>query len=148
MTNTTQKKFLTDLLAMLARGPHPAAFPFIGSIPAGTPSQEAEREEACQSVDVDSLRLPNNPRIFALKVRGNSMINAGIRDGDIALFEFREPRNRDIVAALIDGECTLKRYVVHRGRTFLKAENPKFPDLIPAQELVIQGVQVALVRFT
>ena len=133
------------LRSLLAKFP---ALAFIGSIPAGTPALESQREEGCQAVDVDSLRLPNNPRIFALKVRGDSMVNAGIRDGDIALFEFREPRNRDIVAALIDGESTLKRYLVHRGRPFLKAENPKYPDLIPAQELVIQGVQVALVRFS
>jgi len=47
---------------------------------------------------------------------------------------------------LIDGETTLKRYVTERGRPYLKAENPKFPDLIPARELRIQGVMTALVR--
>ena len=57
-----------------------------------------------------------------------------------------EPRNRDIVEALIDGDVTLKRYIVQRGRPFLRAENPKYPDLIPAQELVIQGVFRALIR--
>ena len=62
------------------------------------------------------------------------------------VLEFREPRNGEVVAALIDGETTLKRYVVQRGKPFLKAENPRFPNLIPAQELVIQGVQVGLLR--
>jgi repressor LexA len=62
------------------------------------------------------------------------------------ILEFKEPRNKDIVAALIDGETTLKRYVVQRGKPFLRAENPKYPDLIPAQELVIQGVMIALFR--
>jgi len=52
----------------------------------------------------------------------------------------------DIVAALIDGETTLKRYVVERGRPYLKAENPRYPDLVPARELKIQGVMVSLVR--
>lgn len=52
------------------------------------------------------------------------------------------------MAALIDGETTLKRYVVQRGKPFLKAENPKYPNLIPAQELVIQGVQVGLLRLS
>jgi len=49
------------------------------------------------------------------------------------------PREGDIVAALIDGEVTLKRYQLKRGKPFLKAENPTYPDLIPAAELVIQG---------
>ena len=74
------------------------------------------------------------------------MTGAGILSGDVVVLEFREPRNGEVVAALIDGETTLKRYVVQRGKPFLKAENPRFPNLIPAQELVIQGVQVALLR--
>jgi repressor LexA len=64
----------------------------------------------------------------------------------MAILEVREPKNNDIVAALIDGETTLKRLVMNRGRPFLKAENPNFPNLIPVQELVIQGVLVALIR--
>jgi repressor LexA len=60
--------------------------------------------------------------------------------------EFREPRKGDVVAALIDGETTLKRYVVENGRPFLRAENEDYPDLVPAHELVIQGVLVALLR--
>jgi repressor LexA len=57
-----------------------------------------------------------------------------------------EPRNGQVVAALIDGASTLKTFVVKGGRAYLKAENPKFPDLIPAQELMIQGVLQALIR--
>ncbi|HJT80200.1 MAG TPA: S24 family peptidase, partial [Chthoniobacterales bacterium] len=52
----------------------------------------------------------------------------------------------DIVAALIDGETTLKRYVVEHGRPYLKAENRAYPDLLPARELRIQGVMISLVR--
>jgi repressor LexA len=52
----------------------------------------------------------------------------------------------DIVAALIDGETSLKRYVMERGRPYLKAENPRYPDLVPARELKIQGVMVSLIR--
>jgi repressor LexA len=58
----------------------------------------------------------------------------------------REPKPRDIVAALIDGETTLKRYLVKNGQPYLKAENRDYPDLIPARELVIQGVMIALIR--
>jgi repressor LexA len=74
------------------------------------------------------------------------MIDAHICHGDTVILEFREPRDRDVVAALIDGETTLKRYVMNKGKPYLHAENESFPDLIPARELIIQGVLVALLR--
>ncbi len=120
--------------------------PIYGTIPAGLPADERQQADGCISVDVETLRLPKGARVFALKVRGESMTGAGILSGDVVVLEFREPHNGEVVAALIDGETTLKRYVVQRGKPFLKAENPRFPNLIPAQELVIQGVQVALLR--
>ena len=55
-------------------------------------------------------------------------------------------QNGDIVAALIDGETTLKRYVIDRGRPYLKAENSLYPNQVPARELRIQGVMVSLIR--
>lgn len=123
-----------------------ADIPIFGSIAAGM-SQDAEPErEGCISIDVTSLGIPRHARTFALRVRGDSMIDAHICDGDTVILEFREPRKGDIVAALIDGETTLKRYVVEKGKPFLHAENPNFPDLIPARELIIQGVLVALLR--
>ena len=74
------------------------------------------------------------------------MIDAHICNGDTVILEQREPRKGDIVAALIDGETTLKRYLVEKGQPFLRAENPDYPDLIPVTDLVIQGVLVALLR--
>jgi repressor LexA len=75
------------------------------------------------------------------------MIDAHILDGDIVILEDRKDvQNGDIVAALIDGETTLKRYVMEHGRPYLKAENPQFPDLVPARELRIQGVMISLIR--
>jgi repressor LexA len=121
--------------------------PLYGQIAAGFADADVQQEaDGCISVDIATLRLPRNARTFALKVRGESMIDAHICDGDLVILEIKEPRQRDVVAALIDGETTLKRYVIRDGRPFLKAENPRFPDLIPVQELVIQGVMVALIR--
>jgi repressor LexA len=62
------------------------------------------------------------------------------------VLEIREPRNGDVVAALIDGETTLKRYILDRGTPYLQAENEMYPDLIPVRELIVQGVMVALLR--
>jgi repressor LexA len=99
------------------------------------------------SLDTRSVNASKNGRTFALRVRGDSMIDAHILDGDIVILEDRKDvQNGDIVAALIDGETTLKRYITEHGRPYLKAENPLYPNLIPARELRIQGVLVSLVR--
>jgi repressor LexA len=120
--------------------------PIYGMIAAGM-SQDVEQErQGCLSIDITALGIPRNSKAFALKVRGNSMIDAHICNGDTVILEFREPRKGDIVAALIDGETTLKRYLIENGKPFLRAENSDFPDLIPAQELIIQGVLIALMR--
>jgi repressor LexA len=74
------------------------------------------------------------------------MVGAQIVDGDTVLLTRATPREGDIVAALIDGEVTLKRYQLKKGKPFLRAENPAYPDLIPAAELVIQGVMIGLIR--
>lgn len=120
--------------------------PIYGNIAAGMAQDAEPVREGCVSIDITSIGLPRRAKTFALKVRGDSMIDAHICNGDTVILEHREPRHRDIVAALIDGETTLKRYMLSRGKPYLHAENPSFPDLIPAQELVIQGVMVALLR--
>jgi len=122
--------------------------PLLGSIIAGRPEMAEGRMEGCIDIDPTTLRLPKNARTFALKVRGDSMRNAAILEGDVVIMEFREAKHGDIVAALIDGETTLKRFVVQNGVPYLRASNPKYPDLIPARELVIQGVLIALLRLS
>jgi repressor LexA len=120
--------------------------PMYGSIAAGMAQDVEQERQGCISIDIAALGLPRLAKTFALKVRGDSMIDAHICNGDSVILEFREPRKGDIVAALIDGETTLKRYLVEKGQPFLRAENPDFPDLIPARELIIQGVMIALLR--
>ncbi len=120
--------------------------PLYGSIAAGMGESLDVQQDGCISIDVRSLGIKHNARTFALKVRGESMIDAHICDGDTVILEFKTPRNGDIVAALIDDETTLKRYIVENGKHYLKAENELYPDLIPARELIIQGVLVGLLR--
>ena len=120
--------------------------PIYGMIPAGYGDDTTPEPEGTLSVDTRSLGVAPSAKTFALRVRGESMIDAHICDGDHVVLEQREPRNQDIVAALIDGETTLKRFVTEKRKPFLKAENPNYPDLVPAQELMVQGVMVGLVR--
>jgi repressor LexA len=123
-----------------------AEIPLYGTIPAGLPTETVQEPDSYISVDTISLGVRPNAKLFALRVRGDSMVNASILDGDVVFLTPREPHEEDIVAALIDGESTLKRYLVQRGRPFLRAENPRYPDLVPVTELIIQGVMVGLLR--
>lgn len=120
--------------------------PLYGMIPAGVPEGQEQESDRSLSIDPETIRISRNAKTFALEVRGDSMIGAGILNRDLVIMELSEPRHRDIVAALIDGEVTLKRYLVEHGIPHLHAENPSYPDLIPVRDLVIQGVFRALIR--
>lgn len=121
--------------------------PIYGQIPAGMATLTEQTIEGHVSLDMRSANASKNGRTFALRVRGDSMIDAHILDGDIIILEDRKDvQNGDIVAALIDGETTLKRYITEHGRPYLKAENHLYPNLIPVGELRIQGIMVSLVR--
>lgn len=121
--------------------------PLYGNIPAGYAQEREQEPEHCLSVDIRTLGIHPTSQAFALQVRGESMIGKGILDGDYAVIEAnRRPRTGDVVAALIDNESTLKTFVVEKGRPVLRAENARFPKLIPANELIIQGVMIGLVR--
>jgi repressor LexA len=151
------RKGLLQRLAGKARGllalPSPLTthaalveIPLYGTIPAGRPTATEQEPDSYVSVDAAALGVRPSARLFALRVRGDSMTGAGILDGDLVFVTPREPHSGQIVAALIDGESTLKRFLMQRSRPFLRAENPRYPDLLPATELVIQGVMVGLLR--
>ena len=120
--------------------------PILGHIPAGMPSEALEWSGSKLGVDLAAFGVESQAEVFAVRVQGDSMIGAQIADGDTVILQKRVPKNGEIVAALIDGESTLKRYLLDHGEPFLKAENPIYPDLLPAAELAIQGVMIGLLR--
>ena len=125
-----------------------AEIPIYGSIAAGYPDlvESGGAVERLQ-VDMGTLRRGGGRQSFALRVLGESMIDAGINDGDTVIVDPRPPRDGEIVVALIDGQSTLKRFIrPHREPPFLKSENRAFPEMHPVSELVVQGVATALVR--
>ncbi len=123
--------------------------PLYGVIPAGFAQGKTQETQGCISVDAKTLGIRPTAQTFALEVRGDSMIGKHILDGDCVILEHGvTPRPGDVVAALIDNENTLKTYLVQKGQPFLHAENPKYSNLIPVTELVIQGVMVGLIRRT
>lgn len=130
-----------------AASPALVSIPIFGAIPAGFADHRQQESVGCIAVDATTLGIRPSPRTFALEVRGDSMIGKHILPGDVVVLEHgMTPQPGDVVAALIDNESTLKTFVLEQGQPCLKAENPRYPRLIPLQELVIQGVMVALIR--
>lgn len=126
-----------------------AGIPLFGAIPAGHGDLRTQEPEGMIHVDVDSLRIPKTHRTFALRVTGHSMIGRHIADGDVVILEQNaEVKHGDIVAALIDGQSTLKTLVMERGKVWLRAENPKYPNLMPLGDLMVQGVVRMVIRET
>ncbi|MBA4336922.1 transcriptional repressor LexA [bacterium] len=120
--------------------------PLLGFIPAGGPILTEEYIDSWYDVGPDIASKREG--FFLLKVIGESMINAGIFEGDIVVVNSeKSPRNGDIVVALVDGQNTVKRYIVLNGTHYLKAENPAYSDIYPENELLVQGVVTALLRY-
>lgn len=121
--------------------------PVYGSIPAGFAQERQQEAKGCVSIDIETLGVKPSPLAFALEVRGDSMVGKHIFEGDVVIVEPRvQPKNGDVVAALIDGESTLKTLMARNGKPYLRAENPKYPNLMPAGELVVQGIVVTVIR--
>jgi repressor LexA len=118
--------------------------PLAGRIVAGRPLEAIADER-----EVNFSELLLGPDRFALRVTGDSMIDAGILDGDIVIVRRTpEARNGDLVVALVDNdEATLKRLRLHGDRIELMAANPTLASMIyPAKRVRIQGVVVGQVR--
>jgi repressor LexA len=127
--------------------PKAIGVPILGDIPAGYPERRDEHMNGTLAVDSSILGGAAHHRLFALQVKGDSMEDRGIFEGDWVVADAEAtPREKDVVVALIDGENTLKTLAKKQGHFFLKAESPNYQDWIPANELVIQGVAKAIIR--
>ena len=120
--------------------------PIIGTIMAGKPN--LAYEEIQGYVDADDLFLGRLgfDDVFALRVKGDSMIDAGILDGDVAIIKKRpNADNNDIVAALLDNnEVTLKRLRSKAGKFHLEAANPNYPPIF--EEFQVIGKLITVIR--
>lgn len=121
--------------------------PLLGSIPAGHPENKEQNIGEYIHVDSRSLGFTPTANCYALLVTGDSMTGKSIHEGDLVIVDAsKEPRNGDIVAALIDNETTLKTLVKQDGKKFLRPENENYPIMIPVSELMIQGVVRTIIR--
>lgn len=116
----------------------------LGSIAAGQPIEAIEHSEPDEQIDLGEAYDPDQH--FGLRVKGESMIEALIGDGDIAIIRRQETcRDGEIVAAVVDGEATLKRFFRRKDHVLLKPENSRFKPL-KVKEVEIRGVLVGVLR--
>ncbi len=121
------------------------SLPLVGTVIAGSPVLTEENIE--RYVYVPHYLVNNKQPCFALHVHGDSMMNAGIFDGDLVIVQStQEARNGDIVVALIGNEVTVKRLVDNGKERYLKAENPEYSDIHPQCPWSLQGKVLALIR--
>jgi len=121
--------------------------PMMGRIAAGVPIEAIS--QVSHQVSVPNSMLSTSGQHFALEVRGDSMIEAGINDGDVVVIrETSVADNGDIVVALIEGhEATLKRFHRQGGSIALEAANPSYETRVfPEDKVKVQGRLVGLIR--
>ena len=117
--------------------------PILGRVAAGTPIMAAENHEGSLTLDASLIKGQES---FALRVNGDSMINAGILDGDIVVVRLQQGAdNGDIVVALMDEEATVKRFFREKDAIRLQPENPSMAPIY-STDVEICGKVVALVR--
>lgn len=113
-------------------------------IPAGMP---ATAEDSYEVFDFENYLRANDERTFMLRVSGDSMIDAGIYDGDLIVVDTKiQPTHGVIVVAIVDGGYTVKYLRKKGSRNYLRAANPKYKDIYPETEFKIVGVVTGSVR--
>jgi repressor LexA len=121
-----------------------ATIPFLGRVAAGVPIEAVEMAEAVE-VPESLLAGGNN---FALQVQGESMVDEGIRDGDVLIIRKQDHAdNGQTVVAQIEGEATIKKFYQRDGRVELRPANEELkPLVVPAEKVEIIGVVIGLMR--
>ena len=153
LTNLEQKGFLrknynkSRSLEVVRTDPSSIALelPLLGTVAAGLPLEVFPQEDTV-AVPHDMIRRGNN---YVLRVKGDSMIDEQIRDGDYIIVNSRQTaENGEMVVALVDGEAaTVKKFYREGGRVRLQPANPTMqPMYYPADRIAIQGIVVGVIR--
>jgi len=144
MISTSQQIFFK----LPAIGILPILVPLFGhNVPAGFPSPADDYIEG--RLSLDEHLVPHKDSTFFVRAKGNSMVGAGIFDGNLLVVDKSlTPSSGDIVIAVIDGELTVKRFIQRDGKVILKPENSSFKEieLKEGQELQVWGVVTSTVK--
>jgi repressor LexA len=119
--------------------------PILGSIQAGMPTLAEENIE--DWVNLPQTLVKNRRDVFLLRVRGDSMKNAGIFEEDLVIVKpTKDVKHNDIVVALLHDEATVKRFIKIQSRVYLKPENENYKNIYPKEEWTVQGKVVGVIR--
>jgi SOS regulatory protein LexA len=117
----------------------------LGTVQAGWPSPA--EEELVDVMSLDEFLIKHPEQTYLIKVTGDSMIDAGIHEGDLVVVERgRQAKDGDIVIAQVDGEWTMKFYEKRGPHVKLIAANKRYAPILPKRELVVGGVITAVIR--
>lgn len=137
---------LKDRQGRLSPGNFGGGIPLLGLVEAGFPS--AAEEELLDTMDFDEFLTPNKESSYILKVKGESMKDAGIRPGDMVIVERRQSyKVGQIVIAMVDGDYTMK-YLRQdkKGNHYLEPANPDFENIYPTESFKVEAVVTGVVR--
>lgn len=128
------------------------SIPVLGRIAAGEPIQvtPSDYTNADEWIDLNEALYRDREKLFALRVQGDSMVDASVLDGDIVILRQQErAENGEMVAAWIEGqeETTLKRFYLEGKQVRLRAANPNYQDMFfPAAQVSVKGKVVSVIR--
>ncbi|OHB58511.1 MAG: peptidase S24 [Planctomycetes bacterium RBG_13_44_8b] len=114
---------------------------FMAKVPAGFPSPAADYEE--DKLDLNRHLIKNPPATFFVRVTGDSMVKAGIHDGDLLVVDRSiEPKDKNVVIAVVNGELTVKRIRIRKNKLTLEAENENYQsrEINEEMEFEVWGV--------
>lgn len=119
--------------------------PVLGLVEAGFPT--AAEEELVDTMSIDEYLIERKEATYMLEVKGDSMIDAGIQEGDLVIAERgREPKPGDIVIAEVDGGWTMKYYRKTAGKVWLEPANKAYKPIYPEQDLKVAAVVKGVIR--
>ncbi|QJD60693.1 translesion error-prone DNA polymerase V autoproteolytic subunit [Pseudomonas sp. gcc21] len=139
---------MSEAVILAPIGSSAVELPFFSArVPAGFPSPAQDHLE--KTISLDTLLDIDAPHTYLVRAHGDSMIGAGIFDGDVLVVSRAlTARHGDIVIAAINGDSFVKRFTVQNGQLVLCSENPRYPPryILEGDELLIWGVVTDSIR--
>lgn len=118
--------------------------PMLGLVEAGFPTSA---EELTDTLSLDDYLIEDKETSYLLEVKGDSMIDEGIKEGDLVLVERKgEPKDGDIVIAEVDGGWTMKYFRKRLGKVYLEAANKNFKNIYPKYDFRVAAIVKGVVR--
>lgn len=119
--------------------------PLLGLVEAGFPT--VAEEERLDTLNLDDYLVENKEVTYLLEVKGDSMIDEGIKEGDLVIAERKgEPKDGDIVIAEFDGGWTMKYFRKRNGKVYLEAANKNYGPMYPKEDLKVAAIVKGVIR--